>query len=169
MQRLILILFLIVGMSCLPEGPAQAEEVPAPCGEETPCEETPTTGSSSPETNIVNLTYEEFKALLDSKTDFLLLDTRPLTSYQFGHIPKAESFPLSDISPASVEKLSKDKLIVVYCQSASCNMSHMAAVKLKSHGFDVKDYKGGVMEWTLKGNTLESVKTDPAVNPAVFP
>jgi len=127
-----------------------------------PCEETPPAPTA--EIPVINLSYEEFKELWDSSADFVLLDTRPEELYKIGHIPKAESFPLRDINPTSVERLPNNKLIIVYCQSASCGVSHVAAVKLIGLGYNVKDYKGGATEWTNKGNALQG---DPSAIPSV--
>jgi len=165
MRPPILILLVILGFSYLSVHPALADETPAPCGDEIPCEQAPLVATADME--IINLTYEELKALLDSTEDFVLLDTRPIEAYEIGHIPDAESFPLSEMTTLeSVEALPKDKLIVVYCQSASCPMSHSAAVKLKSFGFNVKDYHGGIQEWTEKGVTVEQ---DTTVIPPITP
>lgn len=101
------------------------------------------------------LTYEEFSALRSSPKNIILVDVRSQESFLEGHIAGAISIPLQEIVDGITEsRLSKDEKIVVYCGSASCGASTVAAAKLKDMGYTVMHYKGGVGEWMEKGNLL---------------
>jgi len=112
------------------------------------------------------LSYDEFfKIYTENKLDYVLLDVRPKTSYDQGHIKGAESLFIPQTTPEQVGKIlpDKDQVVVVYCASHKCNMSHYAALALLNAGYKkVFDYKGGIYEWLSKGNPIESV---PAKEP----
>ena len=105
---------------------------------------------------VDELSYDDLMTLKNSEEKFILLDTRGAEQFAAGHIDGALSFPLANMLPEKCKLLlPQDVKIVVYCQSSSCNVSHAAAQKLKSLGYeDVLDYHGGINEWVTKGNQL---------------
>jgi len=104
---------------------------------------------------VKEITYEQFTEIRNSGEKYVLLDTLSPESFTKGHIEGAESFSLTNINAESAaEKLSKDANIIVYCGSFKCRASTEAAKILSGLGYNVLDYKGGLMEWEQKGNQL---------------
>lgn len=105
--------------------------------------------------------YEEvnvfdFEKKLNSSKDFLLIDVRTPKEYQKGHIVNAINISYfgSDFK-TSIEKLPKDKLILMYCQTQ--HRSPLASKYMKKRGFThIIDLSGGFMKW--EGNNLPIVK-----------
>lgn len=74
--------------------------------------------------------------------DFFIIDVRSKKEYQEGHINGAINIPLFSIKK-NIDKINKDKKILVYCQSGT--RSQKALVILKELGFEnVYNLKGGL-------------------------
>ena len=96
-------------------------------------------------------TYEqisgaEAKALMDSESGYIILDTREQYEYDEGHIPGAILIPYDEIADSAEKELSdKDQLILVYCRSG--RRSKIAAEELVKLGYtNVKEF-GGIIDW----------------------
>ena len=92
------------------------------------------------------ITPERAKHLLDTETDYVLLDVRTQQEYDLGHIPGAIVIPNEVISEQAENKLKdKNQLILVYCRSG--RRSKEAAQKLCDLGYtNVKEF-GGILDW----------------------
>ena len=65
---------------------------------------------------ISEIKTAELKGLIDSKTDFVLVDSRPGKRYAQSHIPGAISIPVSDMkTKMDMLPKEKDKLLVFFC------------------------------------------------------
>lgn len=101
----------------------------------------------------------ELKKIIDSKREFVLIDVRNNDELEYGMISSSVHLCLQDFSEAfdlsdndffdkyNFRKPSKSKLIIVYCRTG--NRSNIAAEYLKSKGYNVKNYRGSVKEWSL--------------------
>lgn len=116
---------------------------------------------SSVEYYRAKLSYEmgpySLKALLDDKTNDTLhiVDVRSPEAYAEGHIPTAVNIPLQEL-PGKMSQLPKDKTIVTYCGSITCQMAPKAALELAQKGFKVVELHGGLKEWHAYGYPVES-------------
>lgn len=112
---------------------------------------------------VESLTYDEFmKIYSDKKLKHTLVDVRPESSYNRGHIKGAQSLFVAHATYEEIQEVlpNKDEVVIVYCASVKCKMSHYAATKLMSIGYKkVYDYNGGVYEWLLQGNPAEVIET----------
>ncbi len=72
-----------------------------------------------------------------------LVDVRTVGEYRGGHIDGAANIPIDQL-PGRTGELSKDKPVVVYCQSGA--RSARAASLLRERGYDVFDL-GGIGNW----------------------
>ena len=96
-------------------------------------------------------TYEqisgaEAKALMDSESEYIILDAREQDEYDEGHIPGAILIPYGEIADRAEKELpDKDQLILVYCRSG--RRSKIAAEELVKLGYtNVKEF-GGIIDW----------------------
>jgi len=86
----------------------------------------------------------------------VLLEALPETYFRDGHLPGARWFPHDRARELAAEAAPrKDDLVVVYCASATCRNSHMAAKVLADLGYsDVRVYAGGKADWADAGLPL---------------
>lgn len=92
------------------------------------------------------ITQEEAKKLMDTESDYVILDVRTEEEFAGGHIENAVLIPDYEIE-VKAESVLKDKsqLILVYCRSG--RRSKIAAEKLVSLGYsNVKEF-GGIIDW----------------------
>jgi len=61
------------------------------------------------------ISLAEFKNLLDSEADIVVVDTRSTLNYDEGHIPGAISIPYPDEIRSRNEELPRDKMVILYC------------------------------------------------------
>ncbi len=77
----------------------------------------------------------------------LLLDVREPREYEAGHIPSAQTRPLSQMAHWPSE-FAKDRMIIVYCRTS--NRSRRCAEHLMARGFqDMYVLEGGFSAWSL--------------------
>lgn len=99
----------------------------------------------------VTITYEqisqiEAKNIMDTESNFIILDVRTEEEFVEGHIENAILIPDYEIT-SKAEEILKDKnqLILVYCRSG--NRSKVASQALVELGYtNVKEF-GGIIEW----------------------
>jgi len=91
------------------------------------------------------VTVQELKKLMDSNADFQLIDVREPHEYDICHL-HGELIPMSDI-PHNVEKISKDKQVVLHCRSGKRSGDMLLWLE-KNHGFtNLYNLKGGILAW----------------------
>ncbi len=105
------------------------------------------------------LDVESFSAKINEMPSALVLDVRTSGEFGGGHLPKAKNIDFRSPNFGSeIDKLAKDKPILIYCLSGG--RSAQAAEILRAKGFTVTEMKGGYLKWTTKMLPLEGV---PAV------
>jgi len=90
--------------------------------------------------------------LIKNDTNITLLDVRKDDEYKSGHIPNTLHIPLDKLE-ANLNKLPKDKKILVYCRSG--NRSISASRILKSKGYTPIDIKDGIIGLVSNGMRIE--------------
>jgi mono/diheme cytochrome c family protein/rhodanese-related sulfurtransferase len=99
---------------------------------------------------------DEVKAALDAGRRIVLLDARPVSDWQRGHLPGALPVPFYDDVSTLVPHLPRDEtFLVAYCACPHA-ASGKVARKLRSLGFDravVLDE--GSLEWARRGYPME--------------
>ncbi|MEO5978107.1 MAG: rhodanese-like domain-containing protein [Chryseolinea sp.] len=91
------------------------------------------------------ITVQELKALKDSGEDFQLIDVREPHEFDICNLD-GELIPQGDI-PANVDKISKDKKVVIHCRSGA-RSGNMINWLEKNKGFtNLYNLKGGVLAW----------------------
>ncbi len=81
-----------------------------------------------------------------NKEDSLLLDVRPVDEYEAGHAEGALNIPLDKLEE-NLDKLPKDKTIIVYCRGRLCGRSNQATHDLNERGFDAFSLNSSYQEW----------------------
>ena len=101
---------------------------------------------------------QTLQQMLTSVQPPLLLEALPAKYFNDGHLPGAIHFPhdgARELAPAVVSD--KQREIVVYCASATCQNSHIAANVLVSMGYGaVSVYAAGKQDWVAAGLPLEA-------------
>lgn len=81
-----------------------------------------------------------------------VVDLRGATEYNSGHIQGADHVFVGTL-PAHLEKVKKDKNVVIHCQGG--DRASIGYSLLRKHGYtNVKNYAGGINEWTAAGKEL---------------
>ena len=109
--------------------------------------EAPTTKT----TEMINMTYEqisqnEAKRIMDTESDYIIIDARTQEEFDEGHIKNAILIPEYEIQEKAPELIpDKNALILVYCRSG--RRSKIASEALAELGYtNVKEF-GGIIDW----------------------
>ena len=86
----------------------------------------------------------------------VLLDVRPESEYQAGHIAGARSAPLPSLD-ALVPELSRRREIVAYCRGPYCVYADDAVRLLRGRGLKARRLDVGYPEWRRAGLPVESM------------
>ncbi len=93
------------------------------------------------------ITAEETAKMMQSATDYIVLDVRTEQEYASGHIPGAVNIPNETIASGAIQQLpDKEQLILVYCRSG--NRSKQASEKLVNLGYTNIVEFGGINDWS---------------------
>ena len=110
-----------------------------------------TTGNTTESSINNSLGYEQIsgeqaKHLMDTETDFIIVDARTIEEFNDGHIEGAILIPEYEIGERAEKELpNKEQLILVYCRSG--RRSKIAAQALADLGYtNVKEF-GGIIDW----------------------
>ncbi len=89
----------------------------------------------------------ELKKMMDSNEDFQLIDVREEHETDIASIG-GELIPMGDVLD-NLDKISKDKKVVVYCRSG--NRSGVITQALDAQGFNnIYNLKGGITAWATE-------------------
>ena len=86
------------------------------------------------------ITMSEAVEMMESESNYIILDVRRPDEFAAGHIPNAVNIPNE-----SDELPDKDRLILVYCRSG--NRSKQASEKLVRLGYTNIVEFGGILDW----------------------
>ncbi len=99
----------------------------------------------SNKSNMKEVTVQELKEMMDSGKSFQLIDVREPHEYDICNIG-GELIPQGEI-PANVDRISKDKQVVVHCRSGA-RSGNMVQWLESNHGFtNLYNLKGGILAW----------------------
>ena len=88
---------------------------------------------------------EKLKELVDKPDGSMwIIDVRPASAYQKGHIPTAKSFPSSTIL-TRLGELPKDQYLILYCETGV--RAHRVMKQLEKQGYTRLMVWGGVSRW----------------------
>ena len=100
---------------------------------------------------------QELQRKLSSATPPAIVEALPDKYYRDWHLPGALHLPHTEVRELAAAVLpDKSRPVVVYCASATCNNSHIAAGILGQLGYaDVSVYAGGKQDWAEAGLAVE--------------
>ena len=92
------------------------------------------------------ITAQEAKKIMDSETQYVIVDARTEEEFAQGHIAGAVLIPEYEITHRAEQEIcDKDTLILVYCRSG--RRSKIASEELVKLGYtNVKEF-GGIIDW----------------------
>ena len=92
---------------------------------------------------------EEAKTIMDTESDYIIIDARTDQEFAAGHIEGAILIPEYEIADRAEKELpDKEQLILVYCRSG--RRSKIASEELVKLGYtNVKEF-GGIIDWPYK-------------------
>ena len=106
------------------------------------------------ENTYQQITAQEAKAIMDTESEYIIIDARTEEEFAAGHIANAILIPEYEVSArAEAELPDKDALILVYCRSG--RRSKIASEELVKLGYtNVKEF-GGIIDWPYEITTGE--------------
>ena len=104
--------------------------------------------------SVPQISRDELSARLGAP-GLLVLDVRPTTEYEAGHIPTAESVPIDELEDR-LRDIPEDLDVVAYCRGPYCVYAVDAVRMLTSHGVSAQRLEDGLPEWRLAGLPVET-------------
>lgn len=103
-------------------------------------------GQTQMNNSYEQISPEQAKSIMDSQTDYVIIDARTQEEYDAGHIEGAVLMPEYEVAQRAENELpDKNQLILVYCRSG--RRSKIAAQALADLGYtNVKEF-GGIIDW----------------------
>jgi rhodanese-related sulfurtransferase/DNA-binding transcriptional ArsR family regulator len=83
-----------------------------------------------------------------------LLDVRPTTEFDAGHIARAISIPIDEL-PKRLKELPKRNEIIAYCRGPFCVYADEAAALLNKAGYKATRLEEGFPDWNVMGLPVE--------------
>ena len=126
MKRIILLSVLLLALlcGCAPQNEEEIEEM-----------------------TYTQITINKAIEMMESESNYIILDVRTFEEYNERHIPGAICVPNESIGTEPIDELpQKDQLILVYCRSG--RRSKEAAEKLAAMGYSNIYEFGGILDWT---------------------
>ena len=94
------------------------------------------------------LSPENLRGLVAKPDDSIwIIDVRPSSAYQKGHIPTAKSFPSSEIF-SRLDEIPKDMYLIMYCETGG--RAQGVINKLEKKGYTRLMNWGGISRWTYE-------------------
>lgn len=97
---------------------------------------------------------------MQQEKDFILVDAREEEEYQVSHIPGAVHVGYEQIKESDLDRLPRDKPIVVYC-SVGYRSEKIAKRLQDKRPQPVYNLYGGVFEWVNEGNRVVNLQHEP--------
>ena len=84
-----------------------------------------------------------------------VIDVRPRSEYEAGHLPGAVSVPVAELKKR-MKEFAKAREIIAYCRGPYCVYSLDAVTLLRKNGYRARRAEGGLPEWRLAGLPVAS-------------
>lgn len=94
------------------------------------------------------ISVTELKEMMDNENDFQLIDVREIAENQICEIG-GELIPLNTL-PINVEKISKDKQVVIHCRSGKRSANAIEYLEQNFGYTNLYNLKGGIIAWAAE-------------------
>ena len=103
-------------------------------------------GGKETSSTYEQITAEQAKSIMDTESEYIIIDARTDEEFAEGHIENAILIPEYEIAERAEKELpDKEQLILVYCRSG--RRSKIASDELVKLGYtNVKEF-GGIIDW----------------------
>lgn len=103
-------------------------------------------GENKKTSTYEQITAKQAKTIMDTESDYVIIDARTQEEFSEGHIENAILIPEYEIKDRAEKELpDKEQLILVYCRSG--RRSKIASEELVKLGYtNVKEF-GGIIDW----------------------
>ncbi len=103
---------------------------------------------------VTTVDADQFEQMMKSQK-IQIIDARTAEEYAEGFIPTAVNIDVnkSDFKAKAESFLSKDKPVGIYCRSGRRSLK--GAQILSESKYKIINLRGGILEWTGKGKTIE--------------
>lgn len=95
-----------------------------------------------------SITLDELELMINNE-NVLLMDVRPLSEFESGHISGAISIPLNELLDR-LKDVSKEKEIIAYCRGPFCALADEAVRLLSESGYKARRLDEGYPDWRIK-------------------
>lgn len=102
--------------------------------------------------DVRSVEAEEVREQL-ARGEALLLDVRPRSEFEHGHISGARSVPLEELD-VHIAGLPEGIRVVACCRGPWCTWADEAVERLIQAGFEARRLEGGVHDWKLEGGDV---------------
>lgn len=105
-----------------------------------------------------SISRDDLKNLINSDRKPTVVEALPKKYYEAEHLPGAINIPHDEIQTKAARLIpDKSGVVVVYCASAECKNSHIAAESLRQLGYtSVYEYVEGKKGWKEAGLPFEN-------------
>jgi rhodanese-related sulfurtransferase len=105
------------------------------------------------------LAYEidswDLKVAREAGEAITVVDARSRQAFAREHIRGAINVPHREMTPQATVSISRDSLVVTYCDGIGCNGSTKGALRMAELGFRVRELIGGLDWWKRDGHPTE--------------
>ncbi len=102
------------------------------------------------------LAYEidswDLKVAREAGEAITVVDARSRQAFAREHIRGAINVPHREMTPQATVSISRDSLVVTYCDGIGCNGSTKGALRMAELGFRVRELIGGLDWWKRDGH-----------------
>ncbi len=116
------------------------------------CGTAPLVSSSAMFADEPEVTVEELKAMRDRGDAFVLVDVREAREWAISDLPDSVKIPLGTL-PESLDRLSPDDEIVVYCRTGGRSGNAVHFLQAKGYA-KAKNLVGGINKWAERIDTI---------------
>ena len=109
------------------------------------CGEAPLVSSPAMFGRVPEVTVEDLKAMRERGDAFVLVDVRESHEWRIADLPDSVKIPLGTL-PQSLDKISKDDEIVVYCRTGGRSANAVQFLQRAGYG-KAKNLVGGINRW----------------------
>ncbi len=88
-----------------------------------------------------------------------IIDVRPASEYDAGHVPGAINMPLDKLDD-QLGDFDSDREIVAYCRGPHCVLAFNAVEKLRKQGLKASRLEDGFPEWKIAGLPVEKTSDE---------